>query len=101
MANSDGVNRSHYEKMAVQPIVFIRANKLPWDVGEIIKYVCRWESKDGVKDLQKARDIIDRMIEDAQPQDVNQFLNRGPGLSWLDPWPKIEQVNYRGQNESK
>ena len=60
----DGVNRSHYARFTIQPIDFIRKNNLPWDQGEIIKYICRYPYKNGVEDLKKARDILDRMIQE-------------------------------------
>jgi len=31
----------------------------------VIEYVIRWESKGGVEDLRKARNNLDRMIEEA------------------------------------
>lgn len=31
--------------------------------GNILKYIKRWNSKDGVKDLHKAREYLDRLID--------------------------------------
>lgn len=63
--NQTGGN--HYQKFPIQPWEFNIRNKLPWGEGEIIKYVCRWQDKGGVEDLKKARDILDRLIQEARP----------------------------------
>ena len=33
------------------------------DTGNIIKYICRWSSKNGLQDLKKARWYLDHLIE--------------------------------------
>lgn len=53
----------HYEKLKIQPIEFISANDLDFFQGNIIKYVCRYKHKDGIKDLEKAKDYIERLIK--------------------------------------
>ena len=57
------VDGSHYKDMMIQPIVYIYANKIPFIEGNIIKYVSRWKNKNGIKDLEKARHLIDMLIE--------------------------------------
>ena len=47
------VGGNHYKKFKIQPIEFIMANKLNFIQGCIIKYICRFESKNGVEDLDK------------------------------------------------
>jgi len=49
------VGGNHYKKYKIQPIEFIHANKIPFIEGNIIKYICRWRDKNGVKDLEKGR----------------------------------------------
>ena len=49
--------------MAIQPIEFIHKNNLSFIQGNIIKYVCRYKSKGGIEDLQKAKHYIDLLIE--------------------------------------
>jgi len=61
---SDGVAPNHYTRWAIQPIDFIRANKLAFDQANIIKYVMRHDHKNGLEDLLKARQYLDWMIED-------------------------------------
>jgi hypothetical protein len=44
----------HYRKMKIQPVEFITANELGFLEGCVVKRVCRWRAKDGLKDLHKA-----------------------------------------------
>ena len=53
----------HYSKMALQPLEFILANKLPFCEGNVIKLVSRHRSKGGAKDLRKAIHYIEAIIE--------------------------------------
>lgn len=36
--------------------------KVPFAEGNIMKYVFRWQEKDGIKDLYKARDYLNALI---------------------------------------
>jgi hypothetical protein len=57
-------NPPHYARHAIQPIEFIMTNKLAYAVGNVIKYVCRYDAKGGMEDLMKARNYLDILIED-------------------------------------
>lgn len=57
------VGGSHYKDLKIQPIEYIHANAIPFAEGNIIKYVTRWRSKNGVKDLEKAKHFIELLIE--------------------------------------
>jgi hypothetical protein len=57
------VGGSHYTDCAIQPIEYIWANKLGFSEGNIVKYVTRWKSKGGIKDLEKAKHHIALLIE--------------------------------------
>ena len=54
---------SLYQKLKIQPIEYILANKLGFCEGAIIKYVSRWRDKGGVEDLRKAKQFCDFLIE--------------------------------------
>ena len=58
------INPAHYAQHAIQPKEFILKNKLTWAQGSVVKYVCRYNLKDGRRDLEKAREFIDIMIEE-------------------------------------
>lgn len=65
MANSleNQVGGSHYKDMSIQPIEYIIANKLGYIEGNIIKYISRYKSKNGLEDLKKAKHYLDILIE--------------------------------------
>ncbi|MCQ4158766.1 DUF3310 domain-containing protein [Roseomonas sp. GC11] len=56
------VKPHHYARFKIEPINFIMQNNLPFAIGNIIKYVCRYDAKDGLQDLRKARRYIDFQI---------------------------------------
>lgn len=48
------VGGDHYKSLKIQPIEYIDANNLPYLEGNVIKYVTRHASKNGVQDIDKA-----------------------------------------------
>ena len=62
-ASETQIGGSHYSEMAIQPIEFIYKNNLSFIQGNVIKYVCRYKSKGGIEDLNKAKHYIDLLIE--------------------------------------
>lgn len=57
------VGGGHYKDMQIQPVEFIQANNLGFLEGCIVKRICRWRSKDGLKDLQKIKHEVDLLIQ--------------------------------------
>ena len=57
------VDGGHYKDLKIQPIEFIHANNIPFAEGCAIKYLTRWRSKGGIKDLEKAKHFIELLIE--------------------------------------
>ncbi len=57
------VQGSHYKDLAIQPVQYIHANNIPYFEGNVIKYVTRWRSKNGIADLEKAKHYIELLIE--------------------------------------
>ena len=53
----------HYKKFVIQPIEFITKNNLPFIEGNIIKYICRWQDKGGVQDLDKVIHYVELLKE--------------------------------------
>ena len=47
------IGGSHYKKFKIQPYEFISKNNLSFFQGNVVKYVCRYQKKGGVQDLQK------------------------------------------------
>lgn len=57
------VGGDHYSKMKIQPFQYSMENGLDPMQHTIIKYVTRFRDKNGLADLQKARHVIDLLIE--------------------------------------
>ena len=53
------VGGTHYKKYKIQPIEFCYVNKIPYIESTAIKYLCRWEDKGGIEDLDKAIHFIE------------------------------------------
>ena len=62
-ANLIQVGGRHYKDQSIQPWDFIVANDIGFLDGNVIKYVARYRSKDGIQDLEKARHYLDKLIE--------------------------------------
>ena len=60
------VGGSHYKNLAMQPVEYITANNLSYLQGSVIKYVTRYQNKNGVEDLQKAIHFIKMMIQEEE-----------------------------------
>jgi hypothetical protein len=57
------VGGDHYKKMKIQPMEFSMANKLDACQHTVIKYVTRFRDKGGRADLEKAKHVLDMLIE--------------------------------------
>lgn len=57
------IGGEHYKNYTVQPVEFITKNKLGFLEGCVIKRICRYEDKNGLEDLKKAKHEIDLLIE--------------------------------------
>ena len=53
-ATQKQIGGKHYKDFKIQPIEFITKNKLSFIKGNIIKYVCRFDKKNGNEDIDKA-----------------------------------------------
>ncbi len=57
------IGGSHYKDMPIQPAEFLHKNGIGFMEGCAIKYLCRWRSKGGIQDLEKAKHFIELLIE--------------------------------------
>ena len=57
---------AHYNKGKIEVIEFILDKDLSFVEGNVIKYVCRYNFKGIVEDLEKARFYLDLLIEERQ-----------------------------------
>ena len=59
---SDKIRPDHYpEKLDV--ITFCQSNCIGFSEGNVIKYVVRHDKKNGLEDLLKAKEYLERLIE--------------------------------------
>jgi hypothetical protein len=56
----------HYSQWKMEPIEFIAINDLPWWLANVIKYTMRFNMKDGLQDLYKARSYLDMKIRQVE-----------------------------------
>lgn len=59
----DKVKVPHYRIKGIEPLKYIMANKMDFCEGNIIKYITRYKEKNGLEDLLKAKDYLNRLIE--------------------------------------
>jgi hypothetical protein len=65
------ISGDHYKTLKIQPIEYIHANNIPFAEGCAIKYLTRWRTKGGIKDLEKAKHFIELLIE-LETRDADQ-----------------------------
>lgn len=68
---TDNINPTHYKVGGIQTIEFIKAKMSKeqfagYLLGNVIKYTSRYQFKNGIEDLEKAKWYLDRMIAEAK-----------------------------------
>jgi hypothetical protein len=59
---SPKVDRPAHYPSPIDPYAYALANNLGPLEMNVVKYLTRWQDKDGLKDLKKARNTLDRLI---------------------------------------
>jgi Protein of unknwon function (DUF3310) len=85
---------AHYRDLKIQPIDYIEANGLGFHEANVVKYVTRWRSVDGLKDLEKAEWYIQRLIEIVKKEQV--LLPTG-GTEALEHFEQAWEAQHRGE----
>jgi len=62
-ATDKQIGGNHYKSFAIAPIEFISKNNLSFIQGCVIKYICRFDKKNGVEDLEKIKHYCDLQIQ--------------------------------------
>ena len=57
------IGGSHYKDMAIQPIEYIHKNGLGFCEGNVVKYITRWKTKNGIEDLKKVIHYAELLIQ--------------------------------------
>lgn len=65
---SDNINPDHYKVGGIETIDYMQAKLSPegfrgYLAGNVIKYISRYEHKNGLEDLRKAKWYLERLIE--------------------------------------
>ena len=60
------VGGDHYKNLVIQPVEYITANNLSYLQGSVIKYVTRYQDKNGIEDLQKDIHFVKMMIQEEE-----------------------------------
>lgn len=68
--SKDITKQDHYTQFKIQPAVFIGENNIGYFEGNVIKYVCRYQKKNGIEDLKKARHYLDMLISKLETGEV-------------------------------
>ncbi|MCR4942038.1 MAG: DUF3310 domain-containing protein [Campylobacter sp.] len=64
------IGGNHYKKMIIQPVDFILKNNIGFCEGNVIKYVCRYQAKNGLQDLEKAKHYLEILIENYKTKEL-------------------------------
>ncbi len=56
------VHPNHYNR-GIEMWDYAHSQNLDFFEGNIVKYVTRWKDKNGVEDLKKAKQYLDKLIE--------------------------------------
>jgi hypothetical protein len=83
--STDNVYRpNHYARFVIEPLTFVNANSLPFNIGNVIKYVCRYDAKNGREDLEKAKRYIDIQLECMARDDRVNKGGEDKNVVWKD-----------------
>ncbi len=71
----DNINPSHYKQGNIEVIDFILDQKSSYLEGNVIKYISRYKTKNGLEDLKKAKWYLNKLISiyaDTQTEEYNE-----------------------------
>jgi hypothetical protein len=63
LTNEKQIGGDHYKGAAFQHWDWVAANGLGYFEGQITKYLCRWQAKNGLEDLRKSLHYTEKLIE--------------------------------------
>lgn len=88
---------NHYKNLKIQPVEYIHANNIGFMEGNVIKYVTRWKTKNGIEDLKKAKHHLEMLIELEERRSASDDLSESSV-----PFSKIkEYLKGKIKNESE
>jgi hypothetical protein len=63
MINDEVNHPARYTQGKIEVIDFIEDQQLDFSAGNVVKYLCRYQLKGGLEDLEKARWYLNRLIK--------------------------------------
>ena len=66
--DKDNIKPDHYGEGKIDVISFCQANKLDFMQGNVIKYITRYRKKNGLEDVRKAVEYINRILANEYPK---------------------------------
>ena len=64
----NNINPDHYGNSGIDVIDFCQANNLDFMQGNVIKYITRYRKKNGLEDIRKAVEYINRILANEYPK---------------------------------
>ena len=64
----DNINPEHYGNSGIDVIDFCQTNNLDFMQGNVIKYITRYRKKNGLEDVRKAVEYINRILANEYPK---------------------------------
>ena len=62
-ASEKQIGGSHYKDCAIQPVDYIVENKLDFLEGNVVKYITRHKTKNGIEDIRKVIHYAELILE--------------------------------------
>ena len=80
---------NHYKNVKIQPVQFVEHNSLGFCEGNIVKYITRARSKNGLEDIRKAKHYLELLItlHRANPMPCTPPVLKFPLNTFLDQFP--------------
>ena len=73
---TDKIKPSYYHKGNVDTIQFCIENDLDFLQGNVVKYVVRYKGKNGLEDLEKAKEYLDRLIKNELEKSMKEATKK-------------------------
>jgi hypothetical protein len=80
------IKPNHYDSNNSDVIRFCLDNNLDFCEGNIVKYVRRWREKNGIEDLYKAQEYLQRLIdyESNKPRQYHKLASEKDSIRDID-----------------
>jgi hypothetical protein len=63
MENKERVVHPQHYNNGIEVWDYVYSHQLDFFEGNIVKYVTRWKHKNGIEDLRKAKEYLDKLID--------------------------------------